>query len=397
VTAASPRLPAEAVAPAGSWRMAWTPRRARLWLVAAAAAAWLPVLGIPFRGWLDFSAFFAAGQLVFSPAIMDLAEVARLQLAQGLPITPFVYPAGLALLYAPLAGLPYGLAALLHAGLTFALLLVSASLGAALTGLPTRWAVLGTLAWAPAAAGVISGQNPSAALLLVVLAAWGLARGHDGRAGLAVGLLAYKPQLAAPVLGLLVLRARWGALLAACTVIVLHYLAGLLATGGQLDWPLSWLQTVEAYQEADFLANGWQAISLPALGTYLELVTGLPGLALAGYLVGIAIVLACLPALRRLPALEAVALAAALGLLVSPHAWVYDATLLLPALGVLAARATRRGWPWRDRWWLAIAYGIALLWSSGGFVGLTVMPLLVLAMPIAILERGPFRPAAPGA
>jgi len=397
VTAASPRLPAEAVAPAGSWRMAWTPRRARLWLVAAAAAAWLPVLGIPFRGWLDFSAFFAAGQLVFSPAIMDLAEVARLQLAQGLPITPFVYPAGLALLYAPLAGLPYGLAALLHAGLTFALLLASASLGAALTGLPTRWAVLGTLAWAPAAAGVISGQNPSAALLLVVLAAWGLARGHDGRAGLAVGLLAYKPQLAAPVLGLLVLRARWGALLAACTVIVLHYLAGLLATGGQLDWPFSWLQTVEAYQEADFLANGWQAISLPALGTYLELVTGLPGLALAGYLVGIAIVLACLPALRRLPALEAVALAAALGLLVSPHAWVYDATLLLPALGVLAARATRRGWPWRDRWWLAIAYGIALLWSSGGFVGLTVMPLLVLAMPIAILERGPFRPAAPGA
>ena len=397
MTAASPRLPAEAVAPAGSWRMAWTPRRARLWLVAAAAAAWLPVLGVPFRGWLDFSAFFAAGQLVFSPAIMDLAAVARLQLSQGLPITPFVYPAGVALLYAPLAGLPYGLAALLHAGLMFALLLASAILGAALTGLPTRWAVLGTLAWAPAAAGVISGQNPSAALLLVVLAAWALARGHDGRAGLAVGLLAYKPQLAAPMLGLLLLRTRWSALLAAGAVIVLHYLAGLLATGGQLDWPLSWLQTVEAYQEADFLANGWQAISLPALGTYLELVTGLPGLALVGYLAGIAIVLACLPALRRLPTVDAVALAAAIGLLVSPHAWVYDATLLLPALGVLAARAARRGWPWRDRWWLAIAYGIALLWSSGGFVGLTAMPLLVLVMPIAILERGPFRPSTPGA
>ena len=50
------------------------------------------------------------------------------------------------------------------------------------------------------------------------------------------------------------------------------------------------------------------------------------------------------------------ALAAALGLLISPHAWVYDATLLLPALGVLAARAARdaagrgaTGGGWRPR------------------------------------------------
>ena len=56
---------------------------------------------------------------------------------------------------------------------------------------------------------------------------------------------------------------------------------------------------------------------------------------------------------------------------ISPHAWVYDATLLLPALGVLAARAARRGWPWQDRWWLAAAFGIALLWPLGGVVGVT--------------------------
>jgi hypothetical protein len=84
-----------------------------------------------------------------------------------------------------------------------------------------------------------------------------------------------------------------------------------------------------------------------------------------------------------------VALAAALGLLISPHAWVYDATLLLPALAVLAARSARRGWPWRDRWWLAVAYAIALSWSLGGFVGLTAMPLLVLGVPLALVARGP--------
>ena len=49
-----------AAAPAG-WRGAWTPARARLWLIAAAVAAWLPLLGVPLRGWLDFCAFYAAG------------------------------------------------------------------------------------------------------------------------------------------------------------------------------------------------------------------------------------------------------------------------------------------------------------------------------------------------
>ena len=66
--------------------------------------------------------------------------------------------------------------------------------------------------------------------------------------------------------------------------------------------------------------------------------------------------------------------------------------MLLPALGVIAARATSRGWPWRDRWWLAAAFGIALTWALGGVVGVTLMPLLVFAAPFALLERGPFRP-----
>jgi len=347
---------------------------------------------MPLRGWLDFSAFYAAGQLAFSAAVTDLVAVATLQSEQGLPITPFVYPAGLALPYAPLSALPYDMAAALHLALMLGLLLSAAVIGADLLGLRRRWAVLGSLAWAPAAAGAISGQNTSLALLLVVLAAWALAGERQGLAGLATGLLAYKPQLAAPLLGLLLLRARWTALLVAAGMLAVHWAAGVVATGGRLEWPVDWLAAVEAYQEADFLANGWQAISLPALGMHLQLSSGLPGPVLAGYVVGAAIVVACLPAMRRLPVVEAVALAAACGLLVSPHAWVYDATLLLPALGVLAARAMRRGWPWRDRWWLALAYGIALTWPLGGFLGFTLLPLLVLAAPFALLERGPFRP-----
>ena len=112
----------------------------------------------------------------------------------------------------------------------------------------------------------------------------------------------------------------------------------------------------------------------------------------AGFAIAGIIVLACLPALRRLPAADAVALAAACGLLISPHAWVYDATLLLPALVVLAARSTRRGWPWRERWGIAAAYAIALTWPLTAVLGFTLVPVLVLAAPFALLEVGPFRP-----
>lgn len=377
--------------PAG-WRGAWTLARARLWLIAAAVAAWLPLLGVPLRGWLDFSAFYAAGSLAFTPQVTDLVPITAFQVEHGLPITPFVYPAGMALPYALLAALPYGVAAALHATLMAGLLLLATVLWADIVGLPRRWAVLGALAWAPAAAGVASGQNSSVALLLVVLTTGALVRQRDAVAGALTGLLAYKPQLAAPIAGVLLLRGRWTALVGVAGMLGVQYVLGVVATGGRLDWPAGWIESVQAYQEADLLANGWQAISLPGLAARLALATGIGWLPLVGYGVAAAIIAWCLPALRRAAWPEAIALAAALGLLISPHAWVYDATLLLPALGVIAARAASRGWPWRDRWWLAAAFGIALTWALGGVVGVTLMPLLVLAAPFALLERGPFRP-----
>jgi hypothetical protein len=367
-------------------RALWTPARARLWLVACAIAAWLPVFGVPFRGWLDFSAFYAAGKLAFTPDVSRIAPIVQLQAEQGLPITPFVYPPGVALAYLPFAALPYDFAAVLHLGLMLALVVGAIVLGAEALRLPRRWATVGGLAWAPAAAGVLTGQNTALALMVTVLLAIALTAGHEGRAGAAAGLLAYKPQLGAPLIGLLVLRNRWRALGAVMGVIALQYLAGVVATGGNHGWPFDWLATVQAYSIEDFQANGWQAISLPAVGHQLERLTGLPGLTLAGWILGLAVVVRCIPAMRRLPVLEAVALACACGLVVSPHAWVYDATLLLPALGVLAARAANRGWPWEARWLLAGSFAMVLCWPLGGLVGLTLVPLVVVLVPLALLR-----------
>jgi hypothetical protein len=392
-----------------AWRDLWDARRARLWIVACALAAWLPAIGVAFRGWLDFSAFYAAARFAFTPDLARLEPVVRYQLEHGLPITPYVYPAGVALLYVPLSFLPYGLAGLLHLLAMLGLLLLALRLGADLLGLPTRWALLGGLAWAPAAAGVLSGQNTSLALLLVVLAAGALASAERSRgplragaipshsaelkAGAGIGLLAYKAQLAAPLAGLLALRGRALGLLVVGLALVGHYLLGVLATGGNLAWPADWLATLRAYAIEDFRANGWQAVSLPALATRIDVALGSTTLAspvsALGYLAGGLLVLACLPALRRWDAVSAVALACAAGLVINPHAWVYDATLLLPAIGLFASHAAARGWPWQDRWLLALAYALAVTWPLGGLVGFVPLVVVVIAAPLVLVGIGP--------
>jgi hypothetical protein len=379
---------------ATGWRALWTASRARLWLTAAAVAAWLPLVGVPLRRWLDFDSFYIAGSLAFTPQVAQLAPVVREQVARGLPPTPFVYPAGVALAYVPFSWLPYDLAAALHVALMTALLIGASILGADLLNLPRKWAVLGALAWGPAAAGVISGQNSALALMLVAVAAMGLVRNRDAVTGVASGILAYKPQLAAPMLGLLLLRGRWRGAAIALAMVGVQYLLGVIATGGNWAWPQDWLATLGQYTTADFHDNGWQAVSLPALGTRLAMVTGIGAFTLVGYVAAIAAVIAAIPSLRRLPVLDAVALACAVGLLASPHAWVYDATLLLPAFAVLAVRARDRGWPWQDRWLFAAGYLIGLTWALGGFVGITLVPLVVIAVPVLLVRTSSPTPSS---
>jgi alpha-1,2-mannosyltransferase len=372
------------------WPGIWTPQRARLWLFAAAIAAWLPALGMPLRGFLDFSAFYVAGSFAGTPAVLDVESIVLLQQARGLPITPFVYPPSVALAYAPLALLPYGLAAVLHIALMLGALALAARIGANLYGLRPAWAYLGAAAWAPAAASVISGQNATLALLLTALAGAALLRRRDGLAGIATGILAYKPQLAAPVFGFLVVRGRVLALATALALLGGHYWLGFFATGGDIAWPIRWLEALQSdrYAVLDLAANGWQAVSLPAfLARSQFLLDGMPSLAPVGYLLGGLVVIACLPGIRRWRIPAALALACAAGLVVSPHAWTYDATLLLPALALVAADAAERGWPWRDRWLLAIVYTAGLLWPLGGVVGFVPLAPIVWVAPLFLLAR----------
>jgi hypothetical protein len=298
-----------------------------------------------------------------------------------------------------------------------AALVLAATIGGWLLGLPRRWAVVGTLAWGPAAAGVLSGQNTSIALLLVVLTALALVRAEDrassgsgvpagrpgrweGLAGVLVGALAYKPQLGAPLGGLLLLRGRWLAIVLAVAAVTVQYVLGIVAAGGNVAWPADWLATVGAYSVEDFRANGWQAVSPVALLARADVFLGSGSpygpLAVVGLGLGAIVVLLALPWLGRAPVVQAVALACAAGLVVNPHAWVYDATLLLPAIGVFAASASERGWPVGDRWLLAVAYALAATWPVGGVVGFVPLLLVVAAAPLVLVRLPQIRSSAAG-
>lgn len=375
-----------------------------MWLAAALVAVWLPALSVPLRGFLDFSAFYTAAQFAFTPDVVRLDPIVRAEALAGLPIAPYLYTPLFALLVVPLSWLPYQFAGFVNLALMFGALIAAAELGARFYGLPRRMAVLGALAWGPAGASVLGGQNATFALLLLVITGLLLigveARGSRWAAllaGAAIAIVAYKPQFAAPAAGLVVLRARWLTVAATVAGLVAHYLLNVAVAGGNFAWPVDWLTTLSRYSNIDLETNGRLAISLPALFARIELPpltdgapAGIQGLSLVGYGFAALVILLCVPALRRLPLPRALALACSLGLLIMPHGWVYNATLLLPALAVLARDALDRGWPWQDRWLIAAFYTIGLLWPIAGLVGFTLLPLAVVLSPPLLLGWRPF-------
>jgi hypothetical protein len=386
------------------------PRRARLWLRASAIAAFLPVLGVPLRHWLDFAAFYAGGQLATHGALLNPIAVVLLQFSEGLPPTPFVSPPFVAILYAPLAGLPYDLAALVQLGVMVAALVGGAALWSDALGIPRRWGVLGALAWGPAGASVASGQIDTLALLLSGAAVrllgstggsagWSAqGRGRRGRraeAGILVGLLAFKPQLTFGAgIGLLRRLGRPGIVTLLVTGALLYGLSAV-AVGVDAVWPLRWIAALQAYSTADFAANGWQASSPLSLGLRASLAFGSPIPVAIGGIVALGVAAYALRGWAPASVALDVALWSALGLVLSPHAWVYDATLLLPALGAWAALAGRSGWPALERLLLTLTFAGAALWPIGGVLGISAVPLIVVGVPLrlAILARRVALPA----
>ena len=196
--------------------------------------------------------------------------------------------------------------------------------------------------------GVTGGQNTALTLLLVAIVWRCLEDDREFVAGIAVGLLLFKPPFALPFLGVLLLARRWRALSGAATTAVVLFLTAAVVTDP--TWLAAWIDAVRFLDEFDTPFNVSNFVSIPG---FSEAVFGIDSTSalVVGY--GFAAAIAATVALlwlrattggRPVPVDLLVVTTAVTGVLVSPHALYYDAGLLMLAGIVLLDRAPRHRW-----------------------------------------------------
>jgi hypothetical protein len=363
-------------------RIAWP--RLRLWAIGLFLIGLAPVVGAFAYAFHDWPAFWSAGATVGTPDLVPPEAHLAWQAAHGLPQAFWPYPAGTAWLFAPLAALPIGISFVVWGVGMVACALGAGAIAGPVFDLDRKVGVLAVLAFAPVTASIVIGQNGPLGLLLASVAIAGLVADRALPTGIGIGALFFKPTWALPLTGLLILRLRWVALAIVGLAIVAWYLVGVVAAAGDRSWPAVWLQGVADYVAADYAANADKAVSLPGL------VARLPVPSWVSLAVAVGVVVIAVPRLVRAPVAEAGAGACLVGVAASPHAWGYDAALVVPwLLWAMSGRGLAE--PWKTRIVVA-AYLVGPLWLVSRQTGLSGIAVLVLVL-YAIWISGRWRVA----
>lgn len=319
--------------------------RVLLYGAVLAAIVSLPFLIFPswfhdvaFRG--DFANFWSAGANAGSAALLDPSALFAWQRAHGITPQVFVYPPGFAWFYAPLSRLTPMQAMIVVDAAMAAAVGLAAAVAAALYGFRWWFALVAAFAWGPCVNALQLGQNTPLALLFSVWAGWALVTRRPLSAGLAVGLLLYKPSIAIPFVVLLLARKQWRAVAVVGLCAAAWYFVSVLATHGDWSWPAAYARLVFGSNAGEFAGNAHKTYTLPTLLQAFGLPR--PWCIMAG----LALFLAAIPLLIRVSTIEAVSMTPLVGLAASIHSWPYEATLLLPAVWFAMIRLSE---PWRTR------------------------------------------------
>ena len=334
----------------------------------------------------DYPAFYAAGSIVadgdwaelYSPDRQLAAQEDLFGADEEGAYLYFAYPPYVAKLYEPLAALDYRLSYAVHT-----LAMAAAAVGALALLRPVvplvarrfELIAIATLLFYPMLRAVTGGQNTGLTLLLLAAAWRSLHDDNDALAGVAIGLLLYKPQFTVPLLGLLLLRRHWKAVATGVATGALLWVAGAVTMGS--GWMAAWWDDVSAFAEADADVNGHNAIS------WLGFAEGVLGAgALSARVVAAPLVLATIAGLmwvwlrRDLDLNARMAFAVAGIVLLSPHAMFYDAGILVLPAVVLVATSARATAPVTLMW--------ALAWTQAGASALGFAPLFVILVAGAL-------------
>jgi len=276
----------------------------------------------------DYPAFYAAGRIAADGDLDEVNELDRLEAAQA-DLFPadedegfltWAYPPHVALVYRPLAALPYRASYAVHTGL-----MVAAYVGAAwLLRREVPWvdrafvpALAAGLAFYPMFRGIGAGQNTALTLLLLI-GAWRASRsGRDGLAGVLLGLLLFKPQFALLAVAAWAVARRWRTVAAFAATAAATW--GVTAAFAGVGWVSDWLDDLSAYRATESV-NADNHVSLS------EAADALFGVPTVGWVLaaGVAYLVA-----RRWWGRPDLALLAPALLLCAAHAVFYDIGLAL--------------------------------------------------------------------
>jgi hypothetical protein len=348
------------------------------WLISLAVGGWRAD-AVGHRLGADHVQYYVVGQLIAEGRAAEVYDHETMQARQaevGGPgwqgFLPFRYPPFYALCFWPTAWLPYEVSFLLWSVLSVPALAAAGRLLAA--GHPGRW-LAGAACFYPVFAAVSFGQNSLFSLLFVALAYALRHRGRPFLAGLAAGLLLYKPQLLGglAVLWLLEGRRGWRSLAGLATMgVVLVGGSGLLMPDGWRAFFASLSRNLTGQDGAAL------AVNASSQGFFMLF---LPGQSQLVHLLGLASSLAALATLvlicwrrRERPEL-AFACAVLWTFWLTPYVMIYDWSLLLVPAVLLWRYAPEE----RPRWTALFA----LVWLVTLAAGPLVRMQLKLA-PVAV-------------
>ena len=219
----------------------------------------------------DYPAFYAAARIAADGDVDEVNDLRRLEAEQE-DLFPadedegfltWAYPPHVAVLYRPLAELPYRPSYAVHTAL-----MVAAFVAAVLLARPMiPWLrdatvpaiALGLVYW-PMFRGIGAGQNTALTLLLLVAAWRTSSNGRDALAGVFLGLLLFKPQFAVLAVALWAVTGRWRTVAGFAAVAAATW--AFTAAFAGADWVSNWIDDVRAYDATEDV-NAPNHVSLP--------------------------------------------------------------------------------------------------------------------------------------
>lgn len=309
----------------------------------------------------DFILYYTGGKYFLANRLDRLYDFAAQEIFQSdvltlkpPQLTPFNHPPFTTIFYAPFAVGSFGVGLLFWSLTGFlALALAWHLLRRELTALSVYSCLMLTLlsfCFYPTIAWLLANQNSSFTFLIYTITFVQLRRGRDLAAGISLGLLLYKPQLALTPLFILLIKGRMKALvgfaLAGSALIALGF---MLCPRAMLDY----IRVLPQIAELPFM-TGYPVEKMHNFYGFSVLLLGRLFTARVVELIALSVTAAALLAVvawwRRVPWLPAtrqwdlnVASTWALGLLISPHLMIYDLMVLLLPVCIIAAAYSDKG------------------------------------------------------